>query len=162
MLGICLYILHDSDTSRREDDAAIGCIPQVSSCVKASEAMSPLQRQVVVRGLSHDSLELEVVGCAGLNLAPPDVDAATLVTLVHRGFGELVTASGASEATIIAIVLREGFAVFFSVEFDSLIVILGYLLRLGSSCGIHEVFPLEDGLVLSTCRNEELLSLLVS
>ena len=124
--------------------------------------MSPLQSQVVVRGLAHDSLELEVVRCAGLDLAPPYVDAATLVTLVHRGFSELVTTSGASEATIIAIIVREGFTVFFSVEFDSLIVILGYLLRLGSSLGIHEVFPLEDGLVFSTCRNEELLSLLVS
>lgn len=124
--------------------------------------MSPLQSQVVVRGLTHDSLELEVVRCAGLDLAPPYVDAATLVTLVHRGFSELVTTGGASEATIIAIIVREGFTVFFSVEFDSLIVILGYLLRLGSSLGIHEVFPLEDGLVFSTCRNEELLSLLVS
>ena len=67
--------------------------------------MSPLQRQVVVRGLTHDSLELEVVRCAGLNLAPPNIDATTLVTLVHRSFGELVTTCGASEATIIVIIL---------------------------------------------------------
>lgn len=71
--------LHNANTCCSENYTTIRRISQIASCVETSETVGPLECQVVVWSLAHDPLELEVVGCAILDLASPDVHAAALV-----------------------------------------------------------------------------------
>ena len=133
--------------------------------------MGPFEGQVVVGGFAHDTLELEIVGLAGLNLAPPDIHAASLVTCAEVNLRKLVTASCShttaitESAIVIVVVIGISSAAKLAVslvEFGGVRVFRLVLVVLLGGLGVHEVLPLEDGLVLAARRDEVLLTLGIS
>lgn len=149
------FVVDDTDSSCCEDNISILSVPQISSSVETTEAVGPLERQVVGWCLSHGSLKDMVVRFARIDLAAPHIHATSLVSFVHHDLAEFVVSASSSKTIVIVVIVVLLASVLVEVF---LIFVFGDQLRLLGSFCVHEILPLEDCLVLATCRDEVLLT----
>ena len=143
-LLVLSLVVDDTDTGCSENNISVGSIFQVATGVETAEAVSPLECQAVIWRFAHRSLDDEIVRDAGLNLTTPNVNAAALITFAHVYFAKFAVI----RATKTSVVFFDLSCVFIKVF--TVVCLFSDLLRLGRSILVHEVFPLEDGLVLTT------------
>ena len=159
LLAGSLYVLHDSNTSCGKDNTAILGVPQVSSRVETTETVGPLEGQVVVWGFAHDRLDpLVGVRRAILDIPSPHVNATSLIAFLKLDLTEFIITCCRSSKVILSIkvvfaVILKSFFVAFSIRLCC--IDLGGLL---SCLLVHEILPLEDGLVFAASRNQPLLA----
>ena len=151
LLSVPLEILNHTDSCSREHNTTICSILQITSSIETTESMSPLQSQIAIWCLTHSPIELKAIWSARLNLTEEWNDAACLITLLQ----------GASTKLIITDILSKAIVSVSSIVFEAHLLTvtlsIGLLTRLSCSFLVHKILPLEDGLVLTSGRDQVLL-----
>ena len=117
--------------------------------------MSPFKSQITVWGLSHGTLELEVIWGTCLYLTAPNIDATSLISFFKSYFSKFVISSSIFTFKIVFFI--------FTILIETIWIIVNFgislSLRFSGGLSVHEVFPLEDCFVLASGRDNIFLTL---